>query len=90
MRCKQGDLAEIIQSEFGVSVGKIVQCIRVEGNHSLHGPVWLVRGKEKLAWESGEGGMGMDDDAHIPDAFLRPIKPPPLPEKTLKKVLEDA
>lgn len=90
MRCKQGDLAEIIQSEYGAAVGKIVQCVRYEGDHGTYGPMWLVRARDQLAWEN-EAGAGLSEDGHVPDDWLRPIKPPALPDKVREKIsdLED-
>jgi hypothetical protein len=90
MKCKQGDLAEIIHSEYGVSIGKIVQCVSYDGDHFQYGPMWLVRAKDGLLWEGGSGS-GISMTGHIPDDWLRPIKPPALPDKVLEKIqdLED-
>lgn len=80
MRCNQGDLARIIKSVDGMSVGKIVQCVRVEGVHSQHGAIWLVRGAQMV---SEYGGVG--DTVHVPDDWLIPIKPGELDSTTLSK-----
>jgi hypothetical protein len=72
MKCSLGDLAEIVKSVDGLSVGKIVQCVQFAGHHSKHGPVWKVRSKSTLVTEYG----GVGSEAHVPDDWLRPIKPP--------------
>jgi len=85
MRNKQGDLAEIVQSVDGASVGKIVQCISYIGDHSQYGPIWRVRAKDILVTEFG----GVSNEADVPDAWLKPIKPGSLDAPTEKKVLEN-
>lgn len=48
MNCKPGDLAVVIESSTGDSVGKILTCVRLSGRPGLHnldgtfdaGPVW--------------------------------------------------
>lgn len=87
MKCALGDLAEIIKSIDGISVGKIVQCIEFAGHHSKHGPIWKVRAKTDLVTEYG----GVGREAHMPDDWLRPIKPPALDKsisKSKEKILE--
>ena len=71
MKNEQGGLSEIIKSVDGLSVGKIVQCVRVEGTHTQHGIIWLVRSKSDLVTEYGAVGK----ECHVPDDWLRPIKP---------------
>lgn len=88
MRCELGDLAEIIKSVDGLSVGKIVQCIEFSGHHSKHGPIWKVRAKTNLVTEYG----GVGTEAHMPDDWLRPIRPPQTDkdvQETREKILED-
>ena len=80
MRCKQGDLAEIIESTDGISVGRIVQCVSLYETHWIHGPCWVVRSKDDLMTEYGSVGK----TAHVPDKWLRPIKPGELDKKTTK------
>ena len=77
MKCKQGDLATIIQSVDGASVGMIVQCVRYMGDHSLYGPVWRVRANNIIVTEYG----GVSQEADVPDKWLKPIKPGDLEEK---------
>ena len=81
MKCKQGDLAIIKRSIEGAAVGKIVQCISYDGDHSQYGPMWKVRAKEDLVTEYG----GVGKEVHMPDDWLEPIKPPPLPVKQREK-----
>ena len=70
-----GCLAVIIKSVEGAAIGVVVQCIRVEGQHSVYGTVWRVRSKTPLATEFG--GVGHEVD--LPAVWLRKIKPDQLP-----------
>ena len=83
MSLQPGDLAVIIESVDGASVGLIVQCVSIEGEHSLFGPVWLVSSKQTLVTEHG----GVGNKAHVPEKWLRKIKPGDL-DKTKNKDLE--
>jgi hypothetical protein len=78
-----GDLAIIIKSVDGISVGRVVQCLRAEGSHTKHGLIWYVSSKEDLVSEYGMVGKNM----HVPQDWLKKIEPPPLPEKTRELVL---
>jgi hypothetical protein len=78
-----GDLAEVIQSVDGASIGMIVQVIEFKGHHSLYGPVWTCRSKSNIVTEYG----GVGNTADFADDWLRRIKAPPLPEKVLDKEL---
>lgn len=71
MRNEKGGLSRIIKSVDGLSVGKIVQCLTVDGEHSKHGVIWLVASKEDLISEYGVVGNRM----HLPDDWMVPIKP---------------
>lgn len=72
-----GDLAIVVESVLGINVGKIVQCIKVVGEHSLYGTVWEISCKEELVTEYG----GKGNKAHIPQKWLKKIKPGDLDEK---------
>lgn len=86
MRNKPGDLAEILKSIDGASVGMIVQCISYDGDHSQYGPIWKVRSKSIICTEFG----GIGNEAHVPDEWLRPIIPGELDKLVLdNKVLEN-
>jgi hypothetical protein len=78
MNCNQGDLAIIVESIEGVSTGKIVQCIRIQGDHSLYGPIWKVRSKDTLVSEHG----GVGNEVDVPDKWLKPIRGGELDQKT--------
>jgi hypothetical protein len=80
-----GDLATIIQSVENASVGMIVQCIRVEGEHSLYGTIWRVRSRGILVSEHG----GISNEGDLPEKWLKKILPPPLtlPSKVRRKDL---
>ena len=77
-----GCLAIIIESVFGQSVGQIVQCIRIRGQHSLYGPVWAVRSQSELVSEYGAKGHTMD----VPAKWLKKISPDDLETKTDKNI----
>ena len=81
-----GCLAIIIESVFGHSIGKIVQCISIKGSHSEFGPVWSVRSQTELVSEYGAKGHTMD----VPAKWLKKIKPDDLNKDTSKpKELEN-
>lgn len=73
MRCKQGDLAHIIDGALNrANVGKLVKCIRYDGDHSKHGPIWFVESQGvQLVTEYGAVGTS----CHVPDAWLKPLPP---------------
>lgn len=77
-----GDLAVIVQSVMGVSVGKIVQCVDQVGYHSQFGAVWNVRSRDKIVTEYG----GHGNSAHVPEIWLRKIKPGELEKQTDKRL----
>lgn len=66
-----GCLAVIIKSVDGASVGIIVQCIRVVGEHSLYGTVWRVRARQTLVTVGG----GISNEGDMPAKWLRKIEP---------------
>lgn len=74
---RPGDLAIIIESVLGINVGKIVQCAKVVGEHSLYGIVWEVSCKEEIVTEYG----GKGNKVHVPQKWLKKIKPGDLDEK---------
>lgn len=86
MKCQQGDLAIIIESVDGASVGKIVQCSYIVGDHPDYGPTWRVTSKETLVTEYG----GVGNLADVPDKWLRPIRPGELDKKTETSKLSES
>ena len=66
-----GCLAVIIKSVDGASVGTIVQCIRIVGEHSLYGTVWRVRANKTLVTVGG----GISNEGDMPAKWLRKIEP---------------
>lgn len=73
LRCKAGDLAEIIGGIDGLNKGKIVEVRHLEGFHSEYGAVWLIASRTvDLITEYG----GIGKECHCADAWLKPI---PLP-----------
>lgn len=77
-----GCLAVIIESALGQSVGTIVQCIKIQGEHSLYGTIWQVRAQGDLMTEYGGKGPTVDCAAK----WLKKIEPGGL--KTTEKKLE--
>ncbi len=72
MNCKQGDMAEIIESVDGINVGKIVEVCSFQGTHSLLGPIWRIRSASgELITEYGAVGFTCD----CADKWLKPIPP---------------
>ena len=78
-----GDLAIIINSALGLSVGKVVQCVSIVGTHSEYGTVWNVGSREPLMTEYG----GHGNNVHIPAIWLRRVEPGEL-DKSKVKTLE--
>lgn len=66
-----GCLAVVIDSVEKMSVGKIVQCVKILGEHSLYGTIWRVRARDTLVTEYG----GMGNEADCPAKWLRKIEP---------------
>lgn len=80
-----GCLARIIDSvngTSGASVGKIVQCINIKGQHSLYGDIWKVTSKDTLVSEYGGVGNTVD----VPAKWLKKINPGETDKKTEKKL----
>ncbi len=86
MRCKPGDLAEVVGGALGGrhNIGKIVNVIRLDGVHEEYGPIWYVMCDDDLITEYG----GVTPDAHFADDWLRPIPKEAPKEKTDEKELE--
>ena len=71
-----GDLALVIKSVTGQSVGKIIECIQVIGTDPNFGIVWLVKCSHKIqAYHDG----AMSNQSHMPQDWLKKIPKDPLP-----------
>lgn len=82
---KPGDLALIIKSADGLSVGKIVTCVQIEFIHQEYGTIWLVQSaNDDLVTIYG----GIGNNVHIPASWLMKIPNDPLPDETLEKEKE--
>lgn len=77
MRCKQGDLAEVIGGALNLTnVGKIVRVMNYRGEHSQYGPIWHCAAEDcELVTEYGGVGIGAD----FADDWLRPLPPEKTP-----------
>ena len=84
-KLEPGCLAVIVKSTDGASVGKIVQCIKIVGEHSLYGTIWRVYSKDTLVTEFG----GVGNQADCAATWLRKIRPDDL-DKTITKNKEIA
>lgn len=74
-----GDLAIIIKSVDGLSIGKIVECVQIDFiGHPEHGTIWLVKStRQDLVSEYG----GVTRDIHVPQTWMRKIPNDPLPDE---------
>lgn len=72
-----GDLAIVVESVFGKSVGTIVQCIKTIGEHSLYGVMWQVSSVNEIVTEYGAIGNRFDS----PQKWLKKIQPGELDKK---------
>jgi hypothetical protein len=82
MHVKQGDMAEVIQSIDGASVGLIVNVVAYQGEHSLYGPIWRCRSNSNIVTEFG----GVGHEADFADDWLRKIEPPEKTDTTNNKM----
>ena len=74
MKCKEGDLAIIIKSSRGISVGRIVTCIKFMGTvygerdgkkfRILQPDVWLI--DQRLTYTNGQELPYVSDDSMMP------------------------
>jgi hypothetical protein len=82
-----GDLAIIIKSRDGLSIGKIVECVQIDFvGHPELGTIWLVKSqRHDLVTEFG----GISDTFHVPATWLKRIPTDPLPDEEDLYALED-
>jgi hypothetical protein len=80
-KLEPGDLAIIIKSTMGMSIGKIVECVQLDYvGHPQFGTIWLVSSpKNDLVSEYG----GIGATFHVPQDWLRKIPKDPLPDEDL-------
>lgn len=77
-KLEPGNLAIIIKSIDGLSVGKIVTCVQIDGTHPQYGIIWLVESSHgNLVTEYG----GVGNTAHVPQDWLKKIPKDPLPDE---------
>lgn len=81
-----GDLAIVIKSTTGKAIGKIVECIQVDGYFGeAQTPVWLIRSSSKIQTIGGDPGF----EAHALQTWLRRIPNDPLPDEDFEVEKED-
>ncbi len=79
LRCWPGAIAAVVHSPMGLNTDKWVECVGLVGAHSEYGPVWRVRARSRqLVTDMGVVCAACD----IPDAWLRPLTPPPAADTT--------
>lgn len=66
-----GCLAVVIESLSGLSVGKVVQCLKIVHEHPLYGTIWHVRARDALITEYGNKSI----EADAPAKWLKKIEP---------------
>lgn len=76
-RLEPGDLAIIIRSMTGKSVGKIVTCISMDGVDENYGRMWLVETGHPMKVVGGDVMRA----AHMPEDWLKKIPKDPLPDE---------
>lgn len=77
-KIKPGDLAEVIDSIDGASVGQVVTVLSFEGEHSKFGRIWRCQSPQTLVTEYG----GVGNTADFAEDWLHKIDDP-------KTVIED-
>ena len=84
MNCRPGDLAVTVKADLPENIGKIVRVISHEGNITWSGfreptCMWKVSAASAscpLVYEYPDGKRIRALTGLVPDAFLRPIRPP--------------
>lgn len=86
MNCKPGDLAYIVKSATGASVGRVVEVVKSHGI-GPNGPDWNVRTREpfKVVMRDGSG-IKKSKNFLMPDAWLRPISGVPVHDERRDEV----
>jgi hypothetical protein len=80
-----GDLAIVIKSLDGLAMGKIVECISMDGEHTQYGKMWLCKFRTNVVSEYGAVGTKM----HVPQDWLRKIPSDPLDEEDLYRATDE-
>ena len=83
MNCHRGDLAVVVHSALGESVGTVLRCLRLSWSCGLRDRSGhFQRG---AVWETDSYGFGVGGDIHnlTLDADLRPLRDAPGQDETL-------
>lgn len=84
---KSGDLVEIVRGAMGAqgpNVGKRVTVVALRGEHSVHGRIWRVVGKDLISEYGAVGG-----EVDCAQSWLRKL-PPDSPASTAETWREHA
>lgn len=76
MNCRKGDLAIIVRSLTGKSVGKILRCVELSVFNGTRKPDGTIN--PGPVWKTDASLKGWDGSNHnfVHDAYLRPIRDP--------------
>ena len=80
LRCWPGALAIVVRAKLPENVGLLVRCIELVPLDAGAGPMWMTecaRPAPSVWIHSGRPSPGLEHRALCPDAWLRPITPPP-------------
>lgn len=78
LNCKPGDMAIVVKSKNGDQIGRIVECIRLDGERVFSD------GMTAFAWETAPSLVGESGRSTLcPDHWLRPIRPGEGDDETL-------
>lgn len=75
MRCKPGDLAVIVQCDYAENIGRLVSVVRRAVCPAEWGE-WICQSEgTPMAAQDCEYRDVFEQEAIVPDAWLRPIRP---------------
>lgn len=77
LRCKQGDIAIIVKSDYPENLGKIVTCEEYVGTPSVHNYVGRTWATPHQYWKIDQSILVSSDLIYLPyiqDSQLRPLR----------------
>ena len=77
LRCWPGCLAYMARANFPENVGLLVEVVERAPNKPDGSPCWFADAMQPRRASNGLGAVKLTTRARIPDAWLRPITPPP-------------
>ena len=79
MNCKPGDMARIVKSSNGENVGVIVEVVKFVGADNEYVNLWDCKTAWPIVGYDVANRKCVATKVQIPDAWLRPIRPPETP-----------